>query len=478
MELNSALFILVFLPVVVICNAFLLSRMGKKISVIFIIMSSLLFYFINCKECLVFFLVSIFSNYIVSILISRFSTGKLSKIILIFGILMNISELIGFKYINMITDSCNLIFKTSFTITNIIIPLGISFICFQQIAYLVDVYKTPEVSYSFLDYVNFISFFPHITAGPIVQKKDWEKSQFDSPVAINYDKLSQGLFLFSLGLGKKVLIADVFGRSVNWCYQNLDSINSTDALFVSLAYTLQIYYDFSGYCDMAMGVAEMLQFDLPINFNSPYKATTIMEFWKRWHMTLTGFFTKYLYIPLGGNKKGLIRTIINTMIVFTISGLWHGASYTFIAWGILHGVGLVIAKLFNKQIQKLPKVLNWMITFLFVDFAWILFRANSFSYFKKYMGVIKEMRFDALSQGITEPFILLENIKLLSEVSPWIHCVIFTVVVMVATVLMDNAYEMSRKFRGNAITAIVTVAIAFLSLVSMAGVTTFVYQLF
>ena len=196
---------------------------------------------------------------------------------------------------------------------------------------------------------------------------------------VNADNLAAGIYLFAMGLAKKVLLADVFGDVVTYGFTTLEQLNSVTALLVMLSYTFQIYFDFSGYCDMAMGIGRMLNIDLPLNFNSPYKALTITEFWDRWHMTLTRFFTKYIYIPLGGNKKGKVRTYANILIVFLLSGLWHGASWNFVFWGLCHGIFMVLTRLFSDFFKKLHPALNWLMTFSFVNIMWVFFRAETFS---------------------------------------------------------------------------------------------------
>lgn len=209
------------------------------------------------------------------------------------------------------------------------------------------------MNYSFLNYVLFVTFFPKIIQGPIalhyeiIPQFDDEKNR-----KINSENMAKGIMAFAFGLAKKVLIADLFGNVANIGFENVAELNTLTALITMFAYTIQIYFDFSGYCDMATGIALMFNIKLPMNFNSPYKATTITDFWKRWHITLTRFFTQYVYIPLGGNRKGKIRTYINVLIIFLLSGIWHGANYTFIVWGILHGVGSVITRIFKDRIEK------------------------------------------------------------------------------------------------------------------------------
>lgn len=264
--------------------------------------------------------------------------GEWGKIFLAAGISINLAALFYFKYYNFFIGNVNVLFKADLEIRNIVLPLGISFVTFQQIAFLADAYRKETPDYALWQYALFVLFFPHIISGPIILHNDFMPLLNGDRKKADWEQFASGIYTFAMGLGKKVLIADMFAEAVDWGYGNIAALNSTSAVFVSIAYSIQIYFDFSGYSDMAVGISRMLRLDLPINFNSPYKAATILEFWDRWHITLTRFFSKYLYIPLGGNRKGNLRTCLNTMAVFLCSGLWHGANWTFVLWGILHGI--------------------------------------------------------------------------------------------------------------------------------------------
>lgn len=259
-----------------------------------------------------------------------------------------------------------------------VLPLAISFFTFQQIAFLVDTYKGETREYHFLNYALFISFFPQLIAGPIVHHQEMmpqfkrnENNQFDTANTV------KGIFIFIIGLFKKVVIADTLAI---WAIKGFDqatSLTFIEGWITSLSYTFQLYFDFSGYSDMAIGLALLFHIKLPVNFHSPYKALNIQDFWKRWHMTLGRFLTKYLYIPLGGNQKGRVHTYINLLIVFVISGLWHGAGWTFVFWGFLHGLAAVVHRIWRDMGYKMNKFLAWFLTFQFVNVAWIFFRAKS-----------------------------------------------------------------------------------------------------
>ncbi len=300
---------------------------------------------------------------------------------MILGLCFNIGLLLYFKYTNFFIDNINVIFHTNIFLKKILLPLGISFYTFQQIGFLVDVYRdeSKEWQIQFIDYAEFVTFFPQLVAGPIVSRDLIGQMRDLSKRKINYDNMAAGLALFAVGLFKKVLLADTFAKAVNWGFGNIGVMNSVDAIVVILSYTFQIYFDFSGYSDMALGLAEMFNFKLPLNFNSPYRAYDILTFWQRWHMTLTGFLQKYIYIPMGGNRKGRLRTYLNVMVVFLISGLWHGANWTFVVWGTLHGIASVLNRIFKKQWDCLPGIFRWAGTFIFLNLTWVIFRADSLS---------------------------------------------------------------------------------------------------
>ncbi len=337
MLFNSYIFILLFLPVSVSIY-FLLNKAHQYVlSNIWLIGMSLWFYAYFNVDYIVIILVSISGNYILSRMLYTKSINKnsfMKKTVLIIGILINIISIFYFKYFDFFITNINALFHQNFELKNILLPLGISFFTFQQISYLIDSYRGETKDYGFIEYALFVSFFPQLIAGPIVlhsevipQFRDRELRKF------NHDNMAKGLYIFAIGLFKKVLIADTFAKAVSWGFNSYLSISSMDTFLVSLFYTFQLYFDFSGYCDMAIGIGNMFNIQLPANFNSPYKATSITDFWSRWHMSLTRFLRQYVYIPLGGNRKGKIRTYVNIMIVYLISGIWHGANWTFIIWG-------------------------------------------------------------------------------------------------------------------------------------------------
>ena len=329
MQFNSYIFILLFLPLTVI-GYFGLHRLGKeKAAKIFLLLMSLWFYGYFNASYLLIISGSILVNFCIAKIMEK-TEGIQRKSLLALGIIFNVALIFYFKYYDFFISNINIAFGTDFVLRRIVLPLGISFFTFQQISFIVDSYKGQTKGYSFWEYALFVAFFPQLVAGPIVLHSELiPQFRDENRWKPDYDNLSRGVMMFARGLAKKVLIADTFGNAVNWGFNQAAAIpvgegalTSPEILIVMLSYTFQIYFDFSGYSDMATGLAAMFNFKIPQNFNSPYKALSIADFWKRWHMTLTRFLTTYIYIPLGGNRKGKVRTYVNTMIVFLVSGIF------------------------------------------------------------------------------------------------------------------------------------------------------------
>lgn len=330
---------------------------------------------------------------------------RMKRTILTVGILFNIGVLGYFKYADFFIENYNWIFNQNASLLYLALPLGISFITFQQIAYLVDIYRGEIQKSTFTSYLIFSTFFPQLIAGPIVNHKD-VMQDYEDPAKkrINVENVSKGLFIFLIGLVKKVVIADTFALWVSDGFSTYESLTFAEAWFVVLAYTIQLYFDFSGYCDMAIGLALMFNIRIPDNFNSPYKARNISDFWRRWHMTLNRFLTRYVYFPLGGSRKGEIITAFNIVLVFFISGFWHGSGWTFIIWGLLHGVASVIFRLFKKHTNiPMPYVLSWFITFTFIVLARVYFRSESVSQAHHIFGTLFSPDLSSVKQFIAEP---------------------------------------------------------------------------
>ena len=380
MGFNSFFYILVFLPLSLI-GYFSLNRINKYTSAnVFLLCVS--FWFIGYINVIYALMIcgSILVNFLFVVILRRVSSRRLRKSILGFGIICNVAALLYFKYYNFFVENINTAFNTSILTKEILLPLGISFYTFQQIAFLVDAYRGQNDKVAFLEYALYVAYFPHVASGPIFMHNDIiEQFKGISKRSLDYQNLSSGLYCFAIGLFKKVIIADTFANAVTWGFSNVDAMSSLDIFFVSLSYTFQLYFDFSGYCDMAIGTSKMFNIELPINFDSPYQATSIIDFWGRWHLTLTQFLREYIYFPLGGSKKGKIRTYVNIMIIFLISGIWHGANWTFIVWGLLHGFFNCLNRMFKKTWEKANIVFQWAVTFSIVNILWLLFRADSIS---------------------------------------------------------------------------------------------------
>ena len=332
---------------------------------------SLLFYYMGDGEYVIILIISILWNYYFGILIST-STEK--RAILSLNILGNIFLLIYYKYSSFFLDIIGQ--SKSSTNSNLALPLGISFFTFQGISYVVDVYRNPINYQVRLTKIGlYIALFPQLIAGPIIKYHELES--YLQQRTVNLHKLSSGLLRFIKGLAKKVLIADQLVQLVDPIFASpIQELHTFDAWIALIAFSLQIYFDFSAYSDMAIGIGRMLGFKIPENFNYPYVASSFKDFWKRWHISLSTWFRDYLYIPLGGNRKGKWRTIFNLIFVFFITGLWHGANYTFIAWGMFHGFFLLLEKLQFRI--KTPQIIRRSITFFLVTLSWVWFRNQSF----------------------------------------------------------------------------------------------------
>jgi len=379
MLFNSHIFIFTFLPITFFIYFYLNSKRLTEVSKAFLVFSSLFFYSWWNIAYLPIILVSMLFNYVVGVSLSKEKehTKVSKKGLLTFGIIANVALLGYFKYADFLIENVNLVAGSQVPLLHLALPLAISFFTFQQIAYLVDSYRGETKEYDFLNYANFVTFFPQLIAGPIVHHSEMMPQFAKTRNKVkNYRNIALGLFIFSIGLFKKVVIADTFSVWATQGFDVAEKLNLIEAWATSLSYTFQLYFDFSGYADMAIGAALLFNIKLPINFNSPYKATSIQDFWRRWHITLSRFLRDYVYIPLGGNRKGNFRTYGNLMATFIIGGIWHGAGWTFIFWGFLHGLALVIQRAWNQLGFKMNTILAWFITFNFINIAWVFFRAK------------------------------------------------------------------------------------------------------
>ena len=480
MLFNSYIFIFAFLPFTFFVY-FYLNRHNHTAAKLFLVFSSLFFYSWWNPVYLPIILGSMFFNYYIGLQLSKKElTRSKKKAILVFGIVMNLSLLGYFKYRDFFIENLNSLIGTQISLLHLALPLGISFFTFQQIAYLVDSYRGETKEYDFVNYANFVTFFPQLIAGPIVHHKEM-MPQFGNPEnkKLHYANIALGLFIFSIGLFKKVIIADTFSVWASAGFDHAQTLTMLEGWATSLSYTLQLYFDFSGYTDMAIGAALLFNIKLPINFNSPYKSTSIQEFWRRWHITLSRFLKDYIYIPLGGNRKGESRTYTNLMITFLLGGIWHGAGWTFLFWGFLHGVAIVIQRFWQKYGRRLPRLLAWFITFNFINIAWIFFRAKEWedatkvlkSMFAGSLVLPKEWKdtLGFLSDSVTQFGYPLQHISRDWYTAYWIASGLFIVL------FLKNTYELSKKFQPNYLNLLYTSILFLLAVASLSKVSEFLY---
>lgn len=492
MSFNTYFFVLVFLPIAVV--GYHMINRGKhfEMSKCFLLLMSLWFVGMTSWQGMLVTLLLISINY----LIYRFGyKTKTPKIFMAVGVILNILSLCYFKYLGvfMIHDAVDgkiiggpEAVSRMYNFANLIVPLGISFITFSQISFLVDSYKE-KTEVSFIDYAVYVLFFPKVTMGPIALSKEFILQLNDNVRKnVSYDNIAKGIYSFAFGLAKKVLIADLLAGYVGYAYDYTPILGMTNAWIAVLAYTLQIYFDFSGFCDMANGISLMLNFDLPVNFNSPYRSLSIGEFWDRWHITLTKFFTKYVYIPLGGNRKGTFRTYLNIMIVFFISGIWHGSTINFVIWGLIHGVLSCISRATKPVEDRIPKWVRWTVTFICVNLAWVYFRAPSLAGANLMIKELFSFKFIPVDANFSTYAFPAEL-----EIVPWLvnkftkikstyyFCALVNVLVVVfslfASTKMKNTSERTESFKASKASVAVTVFLLVWSILSMSEVSNFIY---
>lgn len=374
MVFSSITFLFYFLPIVLIIY-YLIPNKYKNIV---LLISSFIFYFYGEPKNIYIMILSILATYIFGILIDKYKKTKYSKIFLILSIFINIGLLIYFKYADFIIKNVNLWLSNKIDLIHVILPIGISFYTFQLISYIVDVYRgEAKVQKNIIKLATYISLFPQLIAGPIVRYTTIE-NQLENR-EYNMKNFSIGVRRFIIGLGKKVMIANVMGNLIN-IFLVSDEKSVLFYWLYAIALMIQIYFDFSGYSDMAIGLGKMLGFDFPENFNYPYIATSITDFWRRWHISLRSWFRDYIYIPLGGNRVSKLKWIRNIIIVWMLTGLWHGAEWNFVIWGLYFGVLLIIEKLFLlKWLQKIPKVISRIYTLFIVMISFIIFNGEGIS---------------------------------------------------------------------------------------------------
>lgn len=519
MLFNSYIFIFLFFPLC-LTGFYLLERKGKaQAARIWLAGFSLWFYGYFNLYYLSIMAVSILFNFLVSRLLlkkreerrktggedlghARAAAGE--RALLAAGICANLGLLFYFKYYDFFAENINQLFGSSLLLKNVLLPLGISFFTFQQIGFLTDVYRGEAGRCSFVEYALFVSFFPQLIAGPIVNYGEM-MPQFRAigKRTFSWEQFAGGLYLFTLGMAKKVLIADTFGLAVDYGYGDPAALNGTDAVLVMLFYTLQLYFDFSGYCDMARGLGHMLGIEIPVNFNSPYRASNIIDFWKRWHITLNRFLMRYVYIPLGGNRRGKTRMLLNLMLVFLVSGLWHGAGWNFLIWGALHGALYVCTRswqlyrgrdgvgkdegrpyggVFGRLFRNLSRTAGVVCTFLFVNVAWVFFRAADAGQARMLFMRMLSGGFALPSYGIYDGFNLDEFWYVMKVLrltglahSDMLLCAAFLIFALAVVFFHRNAGEMEARFRPGVLNMVTTAVLFLWCVLSLSGVSTFLY---
>lgn len=380
MLFNSTEFILVFLPITLIVYFTLTHNGEEQISRIWLVMTSLFFYGWWNPDYLVLICISMLVNYSCARLMSTTEAQGNRKLLLGLGIIFNVGLLGYYKYADFFIQNFNVLLDNEFNLLNIILPLGISFFTFQQIAFIVDTYRREIDKVDLVHYSLFVCFFPQLIAGPIVHHKE-VMPQFlnKTKLRVNPDNIAKGIFVFNMGLAKKIIIADTFGQIANLGYNNYEVLSTLQGWITALAYSIQLYFDFSGYSDMAIGIALLFNINLPVNFRSPHKSANIQQFYRRWHITLSNFLRDYVYIPLGGNKRGELATNINLFLTFLIGGFWHGANWTFVVWGALNGAALIAHRQFQKTGINMPEIVAISLTFVFVMLVRVFFRSDDFT---------------------------------------------------------------------------------------------------
>lgn len=383
MVFSSTIFLCVYLPLVLL-GYYICPKKGRNL---FLLIVSLVFYAWGEPKYVFLMIFSILVNYIFGRLMDKHRENKKRlKLMLVLSVVIDLGLLSVFKYTDFVITNINAIFGSSFDLLNIALPIGISFYTFQAMSYTIDVYRNDvRVQKNLIDFGMYITMFPQLIAGPIVRYADVQDQLADRSVTTA--DFSEGVMRFVVGLGKKVLLANQMGAVWSDIYALGGDVSALMAWTGAIAYTFQIYFDFSGYSDMAIGLGRMFGFKFPENFRYPYQSVSITDFWRRWHITLSTWFKEYLYIPLGGNRRGLARQALNLLIVWSLTGFWHGAGWNFVMWGLYYFVILFIEKLFLlKALDKLPKFFRHVYALVLIIIGWVIFASDDVSVLLPYLG--------------------------------------------------------------------------------------------
>ncbi len=483
MLFNSYVFIFLFLPITLFIYFKLNKRSWTRLSMVWLIVISLVYYGWFNPIYVLLIVGSILFNYAIGKWLTRNKgADRLKrKFVLIFGISGNLLPLGYLKYADFFISNFNLFLPSRAPLLHIALPIGISFFTFTQIAYLVDAHRGETEEYPLSVYALFVSFFPYLLAGPIVHHREMttQYKQLKGRI-LDDSNLTGGLYLFFIGLFKKVVLADTLAGWVTNGFDHAATLTLVEAWAVSISYTLQLYFDFSGYTDMALGSAEMFNIKLPINFNSPYRSFNIQEFWRRWHITLGRFVRNYIYIPLGGNRMSEIRTLFNLMVVFFLVGLWHGAGWTFVFWGCLHGGALAIHRLWRQFNIRMPRFLAWVLTFNFVNAAWIFFRAKTFEDALKVLKGMMGMNGVVFPESLGRRWGGLQNYGVrfgqwLANIGGDEKTIILIVVFMLIALVSRNSNEIVARFKPNYYNLIFMCVVAVMSILYLSSYSEFLY---
>ena len=488
MLFNSYEFIFAFLPISFFVYFYLNSKKLTTAAKAWLVFTSLFFYSWWNITYLPLILISILFNYTITNTMIEYDKSRRKyfskKSLLQVGLLFNIGLLVYFKYMDFFISNTNTISGSDIELLHLALPLAISFFTLQQIAFLIDSYEGLVKEKNFLDYTIFVTFFPQLIAGPIVHHKEMMPQFANVRNKVkNYKNIAIGLFIFSIGLFKKVVIADTFAV---WATQGFDvatTLNLFEAWATSLSYTFQLYFDFSGYTDMAIGAALLFNIKLPINFNSPYKATGMIDFWQRWHITLSNFITTYIYTPIVRSFDRLTfhKAMFATVITFLIAGLWHGASWMFIIFGGLHGLGLIINHYWKKRKIKLNVVLAWFITFNFVNITFVFFRAKEWDDAVKVLGSMFSLdnivlpnflasKLASLSKYGIEFGALATNLSAAGK-----DLIIWLLIGFILILVFKNSMDKLKLFKPSAINSFVFIMAFTISLYKLSGYSEFLY---
>ena len=469
MLFNSVEFLFIFLPITFFVY-FLLNKLKLiEMATAWLVVASLAFYSYWKIDYLPLILCSMVINYSIGSTISKNNRLKIDKkLLFVAGIVINVGLLVYYKYFNFLIENINAVFSANFNYMNIILPLAISFFTFQQIAYLADSYDGKTSEYDFLRYALFVTFFPQLIAGPIVHHKEM-MPQFSNlrNRFINPKNISIGLFLLSIGLFKKVVIADYLSPFVCQIFDVIPHPTFAETWIGVFSYTFQLYFDFSGYTDMATGIGYLFNIVLPQNFNSPLKAVSVQDFWRRWHMTLSRFLRDYVYIKLGGNRAGDLKTYRNLFLTFLIGGIWHGANWTFILWGILHGIAVCIHRFWSKTEKYISENIAGIFTFLFTVLTFMIFRAKDLNrvgeLFKSLFG------FNGFSPIVFDKF------RLVFEGGSLKLSLFLVIAVIVMTFFMKNSIEQAKDFKPDKVHLFFSLTILLIALLNMHRISEFLY---